>query len=222
MKRALALAGSTLALLAVTAGPAAAQDPTTCYVPVQYCPAPPPTPDPTSAQSETPAPAPTPAPVPTTTEPSTAPTVDPPAATSAEKKAAVKDAEKALGGDATFAAQIGSAVVSTPDAAPQPTKNGKITALALTVDPGAKVQATGSVKLENGKTLKLPTFSTTVGADGQLTITLKLTSKQLKQLKKAGTGTISLAVQVTDSYGTHTKTVKVDVSSATTKKSKKG
>jgi hypothetical protein len=202
MKRALALAGATLALLVVSTGPAAAQDAPCTNPDPAYCPA-----------SSTP---------PVTSEPSTAPTVDPPAATSSDKKAADTDAEKALGGDASFVAQVGSAIISTPDDTPEPTKNGKIAALTMTVDPGAKVEATGTIKLDGGKTLKLPAFTTTVGADGQLTITLKLTSKQLKELKKAGAGTISLAVQVTDSYGTHTKTVKVDVASATKKKSKKG
>jgi hypothetical protein len=219
MKRAFALAGATLALLAVTAGPAAAQD-TTCYVPVQYCPAPPtPTPDPTANPAPETAPSTNPG-VPTNSEPSTAPTVTPPAVTSAEKKAAASDAAKAAGGDVTFSAQVGSAVVFAVDS-PVPTKNGKISALAMTVDPGAKVEATGSVKLGNGKKLNLPPFKTTVGADGQLVITVKLTSKQLKALKASGDGTISLKIQVTDQYGTHTKTVKVDVAAPTKKKKSK-
>lgn len=220
MKRALALAGMTLAVAAAAASPAMADDATGCYVPVQYCPAATPTtPTDTAPSTDAPAPAPAPTPAPpTTTEPSTAPTVTPPAPTAAEKKAAAKDAEKAAGGDVSFSAQVGSALVYAIDDA-APAKNGKVKALALTVDPGAKVVATGTVALDNGKTLKLPKFTTTVGKDGQLVITVKLSSSQLKALKKAGTGTISLSIQVTDQYGTHTKTVKVDVTPA--KKSKK-
>jgi hypothetical protein len=158
---------------------------------------------------------------PGTSEPSTNPTTTPPTATRAERNDAADQLDRRVrNGDLTFEAQVGSALVfGVQDA--KPNRKGRVQVLAMTVDPGAEVATSGSIKLENGKTIKLPKATATVRANGELVVSVKLTRKQRAQLTKAGGGTVSIKVQVTDQYGTHTETVKVDIQPNKTKKKSK-
>jgi hypothetical protein len=178
-------------------------------------PAPPVTP---SEPSTTPPPTTNP---PSTSEPNTNPTTTPPTATRAERNDAADQLDRRVrNGDLTFEAQVGSALVfGVQDA--KPNRKGRVQVLAMTVDPGAEVETSGSIKLENGKTIKLPKATATVRKNGELVVSVKLTRKQRKQLAKAGGGTASIKVQVTDQYGTHTETVKVDIEPNKAKKHKK-
>jgi hypothetical protein len=174
-----------------------------------------------STQPTTPTEPTTPTTPPGTSEPSTNPTTTPPTATRAERNDASDQLDRRVrNGDLTYEAQVGSALVfGVQDA--KPNRKGRVQVLAMTVDPGAEVATSGSIELENGKTIKLPKATATVRANGELVVSVKLTRKQRAQLAKAGGGTVSLKVQVTDQYGTHTETVKVDIEPNKAKKHKK-
>jgi hypothetical protein len=181
----------------------------------------PPTPPVTPSEPSTTPPPPTTTNPPSTSEPNTNPTTTtPPRATRAERNDAADQLDSRVrNGDLTYEAQIGSALVFGVDGA-KPNRRGRVQVLAMTVDPGAEVATSGSIKLENGKTIKLPKATATVRKNGELVVSVKLTRKQRAQLAKAGGGTVSIKVQVTDQYGTHTKTVKVDIEPNKTKKKK--
>jgi hypothetical protein len=167
---------------------------------------------------------PTTPPAPPSDAPSQSPTTTPPATTPADtpttpappaSKAEKNEAKSALAdvvGDGvtlTYSAQVGSALVFKIED-PAPNKKGNVELAALSVDPGAKVKTSGSVTI-GGKKVKLPEATTTVGKDGKVVLSVKLTAKQISALKGAGVASIKLKVQVTDQYGTHTKTFTVKV-----------
>jgi hypothetical protein len=208
MKRALALVGAMMALLAISTGTASAQAPCTNADPA-YCPA--------------------------SSSPSTSPTVDPPAATTAVKDETAASITDSVGKDVTFETQVGSTLVYAIDGAggsssssgtggsgTTPSGLFPIGVLALTSETGAKVETQITFKLDNGKTLSVPSPTKTIGPGGELIVKIRLTKSQLKALQAAGGGTASIAITVTDQFGTHQQTVKVEVAApAKKKKSKK-
>lgn len=126
------------------------------------------------------------------------------------------------GKDVTFETQIGTALVysinnsggsgsgssgSGSSGGGAPSGLFPIGILAIGCPDGCKLSAKISIKLANGKTLTLAPASTTVGPGGIITLKLRFTPLQLRQYQKAGGGTASLAISVTDKYGTHSDTV---------------
>lgn len=138
-----------------------------------------------------------------------------PPATDAVKARGAKQAERSLHSGVTLSAQVGAALVYAPRGGivtPRPTRRKRVRVPAVAIYCPVKCTAAGSLRLKVGKrTLGRARVRASL-AEGRSTSTrVTLSRNDLRRILRAGAGTLTANVKITDVYGTHEQTLSVAV-----------